>query len=129
MQYTQMRNKAVIAVVDDDESLRTALEGLLRATGYLALTYGGAREFLDSDGPELAGCLISDIQMPGMCGVELYQALRSRGLELPVIFMTAYPGEKPRISTEMPGVIACLPKPFEADQLLDCIETALLPKP
>ncbi|PJI48840.1 MAG: two-component system response regulator [Pseudomonas sp.] len=121
-----MRNKAVIAVVDDDESLRTALEGLLRATGYLARTYGGAREFLDSDGPVQARCLISDIQMPGMSGVELYEALRARGLHIPVIFVTAYPGERPRISADMPGVIACLPKPFEAEQLLNCIETALL---
>lgn len=126
MQQTQMRNKAVIAIVDDDESLRTALEGLLRATGYLARTYGGAREFLDSEGPQLANCLISDIQMPGMCGVELYEALRTQGLDIPVIFMTAYPGERPRISADMPGVIACLPKPFEAEQLLDSIETALL---
>jgi Response regulator len=121
-----MRNKAVIAIVDDDESLRTALEGLLRATGYLARPYGGAREFLDSGGPQQANCLISDIQMPGMCGVELYETLRARGLDIPVIFMTAYPGEKPRISADMPGVIACLPKPFEAEQLLACIETALL---
>lgn len=125
MQQTQMRNKAIIAIVDDDESLRIALEGLLRATGYLARTYGGAREFLDSEGPQLANCLISDIQMPGMCGVELYEALRSRGLNIPVIFMTAYPGERPRISADMPGVIACLPKPFEAEQLLVSIETAL----
>lgn len=125
MQQTQMRNKAIIAIVDDDESLRIALEGLLRATGYLARTYGGAREFLDSEGPQLANCLISDIQMPGMCGVELYEALRSRGLNIPVIFMTAYPGERPRISADMPGVIACLPKPFEAEQLLASIETAL----
>ncbi|MBF8720408.1 response regulator [Pseudomonas guariconensis] len=120
-----MRNKAIIAIVDDDESLRIALEGLLRATGYLARTYSGAREFLDSDGPQLANCLISDIQMPGMCGVALYEALRTRGVNIPVIFMTAYPGERPRISADMPGVIACLPKPFEAEQLLDSIETAL----
>ncbi|WP_296234401.1 response regulator transcription factor [Pseudomonas sp. UBA4617] len=120
-----MRNKAIIAIVDDDESLRIALESLLRASGYLARTYGGAREFLDSEGPQLANCLISDIQMPGMCGVELYEALRSRGLNIPVIFMTAYPGERPRISADMPGVIACLPKPFEAEQLLASIETAL----
>jgi len=120
-----MRNKAIIAIVDDDESLRIALESLLRASGYLARTYGGAREFLDSEGPQLANCLISDIQMPGMCGVALYEALRNRGLNIPVIFMTAYPGERPRISADMPGVIACLPKPFEAEQLLASIETAL----
>jgi FixJ family two-component response regulator len=125
MQQSLMQNKAVIAVVDDDESLRTALEGLLRATGYLPRTYDGARVFLDSDGPTLADCLISDIQMPGMCGIEFYKELRARGVNTPVIFITAYPGERPRTTADMPGVIACLPKPFEAEQLLDCIESAL----
>lgn len=124
-QQNEIRKMAVIAVVDDDESLRCALEGLLRATGYQARTYDGAREFLDSDGPAQAQCLISDIQMPGMCGVELYEALRARGLHIPVIFITAYPGENPRITANMPGVIACLRKPFEAQQLLDCVEAAL----
>lgn len=125
IQQTELRNRAFIAVVDDDESLRTALEGLLRATGYQARTYDGARAFLDSDGPAQARCLICDIQMPGMCGVELYEALRARGLRIPVIFITAYPGEKPRITSGMPGVIACLPKPFPAEQLLECVEAAL----
>ncbi|MCO7513349.1 response regulator [Pseudomonas guariconensis] len=125
MQKTNTRNKAVIAVVDDDESLRTALESLLRASGYQAYIYSGAREFLDSEYLELASCLISDVQMPGMCGVELLEALRTRGLNTPVIFITAYPGERPYIGAETPGVVACLPKPFEAEQLLDCIEFAL----
>ncbi|MGE8452476.1 MAG: response regulator transcription factor [Pseudomonadales bacterium] len=120
-----MSNKFVIAVVDDDEPLRTALEGLLRASGYQARPHAGAREFLDSEDPEQAHCLISDIQMPDINGLELYRALRARHLPIPVIFITAYPGERPGMITDMPGVIACLPKPFEAEHLLACIETAL----
>jgi len=125
MQNHHARKNLVIAVVDDDESLRIALEGLLRSIGYQARTYAAAREFLDSEGPLLARCLICDVQMPGMCGVQLYDALRARGLHIPVIFITAFSGENLRITPNMPGVIAYLRKPFEPDRLLDCIETAL----
>ncbi|MFJ4067693.1 response regulator transcription factor [Pseudomonas sp. NPDC089996] len=115
----------LIAVVDDDESLRDALDGLLRATGYQARTFASASDFLASDGPSQAGCLISDIQMPGMCGVELLAQLQGRGFDIPVIFISAHPGQRSRITPGMPGVIGCLPKPFEAQQLLDCITSAL----
>ncbi len=115
----------LIAVVDDDESLRDALDGLLRATGYRARTFANGIDFLTSDGPGQAGCLISDIQMPGMCGVELLTQLQLRGFDIPVIFISAHPGQRSRITPGMAGVVSCLPKPFEAQQLLDCIETAL----
>jgi FixJ family two-component response regulator len=115
----------LIAVVDDDESLRDALDGLLRATGYRARTFASGSEFLASDGPGQAGCLISDIQMPGMCGVELLAQLQVRGFDIPVIFISAHPGQRSRITPGMPGVVTCLPKPFEAQQLLDCIASAL----
>ncbi|CAO3305800.1 MULTISPECIES: response regulator [unclassified Pseudomonas] len=115
----------LIAVVDDDESLRDALDGLLRATGYRTRTFASGIDFLASDGPGQAGCLISDIQMPGMCGVELLTQLQLRGFDIPVIFISAHPGQRSRITPGMAGVVSCLPKPFEAQQLLDCIETAL----
>ncbi|WP_077527031.1 response regulator transcription factor [Metapseudomonas resinovorans] len=117
---------AVIAVVDDDESIRTALESLLRSSGYQARTYSDALEFLDSSGPAEVHCLISDIQMPGMCGVELHEKLIAMGFRIPTIFITAYPGA---IGSDTSGLVACLPKPFEADKLLNCIETALRERP
>jgi len=116
---------ALIAVVDDDESLRDALDGLLRATGYRARTFASGSDFLASDGPGQARCLISDIQMPGMCGVELLTQLHARGIDIPVIFISAHPGQRSRITPDMAGVVTCLPKPFEAQHLLDCIASAL----
>ncbi len=115
----------LIAVVDDDESLREALDGLLRAMGYRARTFASGSDFLASDTPAQVRCLISDIQMPGMCGVELLTQLQARGFEIPVIFISAHPGQRSRITPGMAGVVTCLPKPFEAQHLLDCIESAL----
>lgn len=120
-----MRNKAVISVVDDDESIRMALESLLRSSGYQARTYCDALEFLNSTGPAETQCLISDIQMPGMCGITLRERLIAMGFNIPTIFITAFPGELPRAAPDTQGLIACLPKPFEAERLLSCVETAL----
>lgn len=122
-QATQIRNTTTIAVVDDDESVRTALDSLLRSTGYKVRTYRSAIEFLDANAPVSTHCLISDIQMPGMSGVELHEQLRAMGFRIPTIFITAYPD----LGAHTPGLVACLPKPCDADKLLDCIETALGP--
>ncbi|KII30770.1 chemotaxis protein CheY [Pseudomonas fluorescens] len=117
-----MQHNVVIAVVDDDEAIRNALAGLLRAFGYQVATYPGARAFLESKGPAQTHCLISDIQMPGMNGPQLHAALRAQGWRIPVIFVTAHPDE---FHTRVPGVIACLPKPFPPEDLLNYIDTAL----
>ncbi len=117
-----MQNTVVIAVVDDDKAIRSALESLLRASGYRVQTYCAARAFLDSTDLDQVDCLISDIQMPGMSGLELHEALRTRGLRIPMIFVTAHPDD---VNTRVPGVEACLPKPFQADDLLKHIDIAL----
>jgi FixJ family two-component response regulator len=117
-----MQHKVVIAVVDDDEAFRTALESLLRASGYQVLGYPGGQAFFESPGPAQAQCLISDIQMPGISGPQLHEALRARGWRIPVIFVTAHPDE---IHTRAPGVIACLAKPFQPESLLRHIDIAL----
>ncbi|MCY1307116.1 Response regulator protein TmoT [compost metagenome] len=124
-QDTQKCITAVIAVVDDDESIRTALENLLRSSGYQARTYCDALEFLNSNGPAETHCLVSDIQMPGMCGIEMHERLVAMGFNIPTIFITAYSEGSPGIGADTPGLVAYLPKPFEADRLLNCIETAL----
>jgi FixJ family two-component response regulator len=123
---TQMRNTTIIAVVDDDDSVRTALESLLRSNGYKARTYCSALEFLNANACTEIHCLISDIQMPGMSGVEMYEQLIAMGIHIPTIFITAYPGMAPPLGGDTPGPVACLPKPCEANKLLNCIETALL---
>lgn len=122
---TQMCRTAVIAVVDDDESMRTALENLLKSSGYQARTYCDALEFLNSKDPTETHCLVSDIQMPGMSGVEMHERLVAMGFNIPTIFITAYSEASPRIDADIPGLVAYLPKPFEADRLLNCIEIAL----
>lgn len=120
-----MRNKAMIAVIDNDESVRMALDSLLRSSGYTVRTYAGAHEFLFSDGPGVMSCLISDIQMPEMDGIRMYEELAAVGIHIPVIFITGNPDAQrpPGIGTREP--IAFLPKPFATDKLLASIETAL----
>ncbi|MFU2327867.1 response regulator transcription factor [Pseudomonas sp. NFX98] len=120
-----MCNKAMIAVVDNDESVRMALDSLLRSYGYTVRTYEGAHEFLFSDGPVNTSCLISDIQMPEMDGITMYEELAAKGIHIPVIFITGnpYAQRTPRTGAMKP--IAFFPKPFPTDKLLACIETVL----
>ena len=120
-----MHDEAMIAVVDNDESVRMALDSLLRSSGYTVRTYAGAHEFLFSDGPVITSCLISDIQMPDMDGITMYEQLAARGIHIPVIFITGntYAQRPPGKSARTP--IAFFPKPFSTDKLLACIETVL----
>ncbi|NUU38755.1 response regulator transcription factor [Pseudomonas sp. C2B4] len=120
-----MCNKAMIAVVDNDESVRMALDSLLRSSGYTVRTYGGAREFLFSDGPRMTSCLISDIQMPEMDGIRMYEKLASLGIHIPVIFITGNPDSQRLPAAFALAPVAFLPKPFSTEKLLCCIEQAL----
>jgi FixJ family two-component response regulator len=126
MTQTPQLHPATIAIVDDDDSVRGALESLLRSGGYKTRTYCSAPEFLGADASTNADCLVSDIQMPGMNGVELLEQLIAKGFHIPTIFITAYPEAAPLPGQHSPELVACLPKPFDADRLLSCIETALL---
>ncbi|MBZ9780556.1 response regulator [Pseudomonas sp. REP124] len=124
-QDTQTRTAANIAVVDDDDSVRGALESLLRSSGYKTRTYCSALEFLGANALAETDCLVSDIQMPGMSGVEMFEQLIATGIHIPTILITAYPAAAPPPSAHSPELIACLPKPCDADKLLNCIEAAL----
>jgi FixJ family two-component response regulator len=121
-----MRTKPIIAIVDDDDSVRSALESLLRSGGYKTRIYGSALEFLDANVSADTDCMVSDIQMPGMSGVEMFEQLVATGFHIPTIFITAYPGAAPPLGAHAPELIACLPKPCDPDRLLNCIEAALL---
>lgn len=120
-----MSDTKIIAIVDDDESVRMALDGLLRSNGYTVRLYANAEAFLDSDGPAASACLISDIQMPGLSGIQLHQTLHDRGIALPVIFITGYPGPPPAIDPALPAPVAFFPKPFACGQLMACLEEVL----
>ncbi|VVN32858.1 Response regulator protein TmoT [Pseudomonas fluorescens] len=120
-----MPHTAVVSVVDDDESVRIALDSLLRSNGYTVRVYANAEDFLTCDRPQDTGCLISDIQMPGMSGIQMYEALAARGIRIPVIFITGYQGSPPRVSGNTPEPVAFFPKPFPCGELIACVEKIL----
>jgi len=124
-QQTQVRPKPVVAVVDDDESLRSALESLLRASGYQALLFADATQFLACAAAHTCACLISDLQMPGIDGLQMHARLRGMGLRIPTIFISAFEEALPTSAIGHDGVIACLPKPFDSERLLQCVALAL----
>ena len=120
-----MFNSATISVVDDDELILIALDSLLRSYGYTVKTYASAYAFLQSSGPEQTDCLISDIQMPGMCGVQMYEALAARNTHIPTLFITGKSGLPPAFSASVRKPEGYFSKPFHTEALVACIENAL----
>ena len=120
-----MRSTPLISIVDDDESIREATKGLVRSLGYLAATFASAEEFLSSDRVNDTHCLITDVQMPGLSGVELQRRLIAQGRPKPTIFVTASPDEKTRTRAMTAGAIGYLSKPFSEESLIACLDTAL----
>jgi len=120
-----MHKEAMIAVVDNDEAVRMALDSFLRSSGYTVRTYSGSHEFLDSDGPFITSCLICDIQMPQMDGIALYEELATRAIHIPVIFITGNPCAQRPPGNHARTPIAFFPKPFSTEKLLACIEAVL----
>lgn len=123
-----MPHTTVVSVVDDDESVRMALDSLLRSNGYTVRVYATAEAFLASTGTQDTGCLISDIQMPGMSGIQMYDELSARGIRMPVIFITGYQGSPPQVSAGSPEPVAYFPKPFPCGELMACLEDVLVRK-
>jgi len=115
----------LIAIVDDDESVRTAMGGMVESFGYAPVTFESAGEFLKSDKLPDASCLILDVQMPGMSGLELHDELVAKGRRIPTIFVTAFPDRRVRERALRAGGVCFLSKPFGRSDLLGCIETAL----
>lgn len=97
----------------------------MRSLGYDALTFASAEEFLQSDYVDRAACLIVDVQMPKMSGLDLQSALRAKGYHMPIIFITAFPEERLRTRALEGGAICFLSKPFDGKVLVDCLTTAL----
>lgn len=113
-----------ICIVDDDESVRMALDGLVRSMGHCADTFGSATEFLASQALHTCDCLILDVQMPGLSGLELQQQLLTLGVCLPLIFITAFPKARWREQALAAGALEFLGKPFDGRTLVSLIERA-----
>jgi FixJ family two-component response regulator len=113
-----------IAIVDDDAQVRVGLRSLLRSYGYTVDAYDSAAALLDDHGQDRHHCIITDLQMPGMSGVELLEQLRRDGCRLPVILMTAFPEANLRKRAFQSGASCFLSKPFEANELLLCLKQA-----
>lgn len=114
-----------IGIVDDDEPVREALGNLLRSVGFEVHAFSTAEAFLDSPERRSVACLVSDIQMPGMDGLELQRRLAASGSTLPVILMTAFPRDHVRRQAEEQGAVALLAKPFDGSRLIECVQRAL----
>ncbi len=120
--------RRAIAIVDDDPGIRKALARLLRGAGYEIHAFGTAEEFLGSDSTNSHFCLILDIKLPGMSGLDLYGYLESHGTHIPIVFMTASEQNRQRAATLQSDKL-CLSKPFSDTALLGAIRdaTAILP--
>ncbi len=116
----------MISVVDDDASVREATKGLIRSLGYAAATFASAEEYLNSDHVADTACLITDVKMSGMSGVELQDRLIAAGYRTPIIFMTAFPEERTRVRALNAGALAFLSKPFDDDHLVECLNRAMM---
>lgn len=115
----------MVAVVDDDESLRAALQRLLRSAGFLVRLFASAEEFLKSGQQRETGCLVADIRMPGMSGLDLQAKLNADHCPIPTIFISAHGDEKMRLQAMRGGAVEFLAKPFDDAVLLETVRTAL----
>lgn len=115
----------VISIIDDDVSVRNAIRTLVRSRGYLAHTYASADEFLESSHLKDTSCIVADVQMPDMSGIELQSLLAERGSTIPFIFITAFPEKRLREKALAAGATCFLSKPIFGEQLAECINKAL----
>jgi len=116
---------ATVFVVDDDEAVRDSLELLVATTGLAVETFASAREFLDAYDPERAGCLVTDIRMPGMSGLELQEHLVALGASIPVIVLTGHGDVPAAVRALKAGAVDFVEKPFKPQALLDLINQAI----
>ena len=114
-----------MAVIEDDDSYRGAIQRLLRSAGVSVQSFASAEDFLSSGRQHETGCLITDIRMPGMSGLELQAQLNAERCRIPIIFITAHGDEKMRLQARREGAVEFLSKPFDNEVLLDNVRAAL----
>jgi FixJ family two-component response regulator len=115
----------LVAIVDDDDSMRSALQGLLESAELPAQSFASAEEFLKSGQHHQVACLIADIRMPGMSGLELQAQLNAERCRIPIIFITAHGDEKMRMQALRAGAVEFMAKPFNDEALLESVRAAL----
>jgi FixJ family two-component response regulator len=123
---TALSTASAISVIDDDASVRAATNNLLSSHGYPVHTFASAEEFLQSARLDDLSCVIADVQMAAMSGLDLLTHMRTRGYDAPFIFITAFPDESVRARALKAGAICFLAKPFAGPVLISCVETALI---
>ena len=123
-----MSEAPLISIVDDDALARDGIRELVESLGYNAVTFKSAEHFLGSDWVAATTCLITDVQMPGLDGLELQETLQSQGRHMPVILITAYPNEKYRTRALDSGAVGFLSKPFNEQALIKCLTAAIKPR-
>lgn len=120
-----MSQAPIITIIDDDDAVRLATESLVRSLGLRTRAFASVEAFLGSAERHVTACIITDVQMPGMNGMDLQARLRVEGDSLPFIFITAFPEERLRSLACAAGAVGFLAKPFEGDALIRCIDDAL----
>lgn len=120
-----MAGRPLIAIVDDDPSIRHAASDLVKAAGFTAAAFEHAEHFLAWLSAPQVACLVADMRMPGMSGLDLHRTLQAAGHAIPTILITAHPEEPVRSRAMAAGICCYLSKPFTPDELLDCIAQAL----
>jgi FixJ family two-component response regulator len=120
-----MPDGVLIAVVDDDRSIRNATQDLLNAAGFTTFTFESAKSFLGSSVRTTVACLVADMRMPGMTGLDLHEHLVASDNAIPTIIISAHPEEFSRMRAQAAGVTCFLTKPFSPDELLECVRKAL----
>jgi FixJ family two-component response regulator len=115
----------IVFVVDDDPSIRNALQGLIQSVGLRVKTFGSAQEFLSSQLPDSPACLVLDVRLPGLSGLDLQRELSKAGIELPIIFITGYADIPMSVWAMKAGAVEFLTKPFRNQELLDAIRQAI----
>jgi FixJ family two-component response regulator len=115
----------VISVIDDDVSVRTAIKNLLMSLGYIAHVFPSAEAFLQSTQLHHTWCVIADVRMPGMSGIDLQSRLRNDGSRVPFVFITSVPEETVRARAIEDGAVCFLTKPFDENTLIGCLEAAV----
>ena len=121
----ELEKTKMVAIVDDDDLMRSALQGLLKSVGLPAQAFASAEEFLKSGQQRQARCLIADIRMPGMSGLELQAQLNAECCKIPIIFITAHGDEKMRMQALRAGAVEFMAKPFDDEALIESVRAAL----
>ena len=120
-----LASNRIVAIVDDDEAVRTATVSLVRSLGHEVRSFASAEEFLRHGGDEGIDCLVTDVHMPGIDGTDLQRRLIEKGRSYPVVFVTGYPDDAVRDSVMAAGAFCYLGKPYSGDELIECLDRAL----